>query len=47
MADGERMVLHRLALRLGKTIGELLDMDEQEFIDWVAYLDIEAENRGR
>lgn len=33
--------MHRLALALGKTLGELASMDESEFRSWKAYYDLE------
>lgn len=39
-ADAELMSLHRLGLRLGKTIGELGDMTYGEYVDWIAFFEL-------
>lgn len=36
------MSLHRLGLRLSKTIGELGDMTFSEYVDWIAFFDLTA-----
>lgn len=34
------MLLHGLALRLGRTMGEIEAIPYREFIDWIAYFDL-------
>jgi len=34
------MVIHALALRLGKTCAEIEAMDYDEFIAWIAYFEL-------
>lgn len=39
------MLLHAVALRLGKTVDEIGDMDCDEFISWLAFFELQRENR--
>jgi len=38
MADAELLAVFRLADRLHKTLGEILEMPASEFFGWIAYL---------
>lgn len=37
------MLMHALGLRLGKTLAEIGEMPESEFIGWLAYFEAIAE----
>lgn len=39
------MTLYRLADRLKKTLGEILDMPLDEYVGWLAFFSIEAKDK--
>lgn len=38
------MLMHALAVRLGKTLGEIGEMPYAELISWVAYFELKPES---
>lgn len=38
--------MFHLALKLGKTVGEIRQMPASEFLEWAAYLNLQAKGKG-